>query len=157
MDITQNKVNKVLQVIQIYGHNFCQILVCELKPWQAITTSPIMKRLVAPGYSLKLVSDQTKAPAVPCEICPPESITLRAYSYIGAFEIGLDWEYGTMKSYPLGNVLHNPVHKNISMFPYRDLLSFKCLVLALKECRIYFSNVYRSSFNFPQHFFKIFS
>jgi len=82
-----------------------------------------------------------------------ESITLRAYSCTGALEIGLDWDHGTTKPCPLGNVLPSPLHKNISMFPYWDLLSFLCLVLALKNYRIYFSNPYRSSFEFPQQMF----
>lgn len=79
-------------------HNFWQILVCELKLWQVTTTSPITKRLVAPGYIPKPISDQTEAPAVHSEMCAPESITLRACICRGAFEIGLDWDYGDMTS-----------------------------------------------------------
>lgn len=79
------------------------------------------------------------------------ALTLRAYSYEGEYNIGLDWDWGTMKSYPLGNLLYKPIHK--SVFPWRDLLNCLHLVLALKNwSRMCFSNAYKS-FKFPQQMF----
>lgn len=62
---------------------------------------------------------------------------------------------GSWSLIPLGNVFHNLVHKNIFMFPYWDLLSFLCLILALINNRIYFSNAYRSSFKFLQQIYLL--
>lgn len=50
MDITQNNANCVCGRLYKHTDTISAKYLCELKPWQAITTPPIMKRLVAPGY-----------------------------------------------------------------------------------------------------------
>lgn len=54
-----------------------------------------MKMFVTPGYTPKPISGQNTSCSV---VKTPASITLRAYSCAGAFEIWVDCNYGIMNS-----------------------------------------------------------
>lgn len=115
---------------------------CEFKPRQAITTPPITKRLVAPGYRPKQFQKRPKYLLWWSEHFL--SVTLRAYNYIwNRTGLGL----GDHKVLSWGkHIVWAQSQKYVSTLQPSQF----CLLLSLKNWyRMYFSNAYESS-KFPQ-------